>query len=101
MLPDKTDGMGSDGIGNILIFPECLSPSLHITDTPDTVHNCHIVSVTRFQIIKQLRMIFPQRFPFERFPVAHFYRSFRIVVGNFAVFYENTGDTIGCRSHYI
>ena len=45
MLFDKIDGMNGDGIGNVLIFPKCLSTPFHKSDAADAIDDGHVMSV--------------------------------------------------------
>ena len=62
---DEVDGVGSDGVGDVLVFPQCLTATLHITDSADAVHDRHIVAVARLHIIAQLRIVLSGRFARE------------------------------------
>ena len=52
MLLDKIYGMRGNGIGDVFVFPKSLASPFHITDTSYTVHDCHVMTVTGFQIIE-------------------------------------------------
>ena len=45
MLFDKIDGMNGDGIGNVLVFPKCLSTPFHKSDAADAIDDGHVMSV--------------------------------------------------------
>ena len=101
MLFDEVNGMSSNRIGNIFIFPKSFTTAFHETDTTDTIHNRHIVSVTRFLIIEQLGMISTGRLTRKILFITNLYRSRRIIICHFTVFYEYTRNTVGCCCHDI
>ena len=67
----------------------------------DTIHNRHIVSVTRFLIIEQLGMISTGRLTRKILFITNLYRSRRIIICHFTIFYEYTRNTVGCCCHDI
>ena len=101
MLLDKLNGMCSNGISYIFIFPQCFPPPFHITNPADTVYNGHIMSVAWFEIVQQFGVVFTGRLTGEIFYIAHFYRSGRIVIGNLAIFNKYTRNPVGRGSHNI
>ena len=51
VLLNEADGMGGDGVGYVFVFPQGFASSFHKTDAADAVHNGHVVSVARFQVV--------------------------------------------------
>ena len=99
MLFDKFHGVSRDAVGDILIFPKGVSAAFHEPNSPNTVHNTHIMSVARTLIIEQLGMCFARRFTLEIVFIAHLDGSRRVVVGNLPVFDEDTRHTV-CRCRH-
>ena len=97
----KFDGFYNHRIGQILVAPEGFSAAFHKTDAPDAVHNAHIVTVTRFQLRQQLRIVLTRRFAVEILVVRHINRCRRVVVLDFSLFDEHAGHAVGGRSHQI
>ena len=97
----KADGVGNYTVGYILVFPERLSPTLHIANTTNTVHNALIVPVAGFQVIEQLGILLTGRFAFEVLLITDQNGSRWVVVGHMALFNEDAGSAVGRSSHDI
>ena len=101
VLVDEVDGMGGDGVGDVLVFPKRFAAALHIADAADAVDDAHVVSVARLQVVKQFRIGTPRRFAREISLIAHFYGRRRVVIGYRTIFDEHARHTVGRCSHYI
>ena len=98
---DKFYGMRSDGIGNVFIFPQCLTAALHITDSTDAIHDSHVMTMTRFLVIKQFRIVASGRFTFKIFLITHFNRSRFIVIGYLTILDKHTRNTVARCGHNV
>ena len=98
---DKFYGMRSDGIGNVFIFPQCFTAALHITDSTDAIYDGHIMTMTRFLVIKQFRIVASGRFAFKVFLITHFNRSRFIVIGYLTILDKHTRNTVARCGHNV
>lgn len=65
MLLDVVDGVASYRVGDVLVLPQRLTTTLHISDASDAVHYRLVVSVRRTQVVAQLWMLARRRFALE------------------------------------
>ena len=73
-------------VSNVFVFPKSFTSTFHKADAGNAIDDRHIVSVTRFQVIKHFRIALSGRFTFKISLIAYFDRCTRIVVGYFPVF---------------
>ena len=103
ILFNKPDSLYGYAICNIFIFPQCLLATFHVTDTGNSVYDRLVMSMiwAWFQLCKQFRMIFTQRFARERFFITHFNRIVRVQIYYTLILNPYTRHTVTCRSHDI
>ena len=44
------DGISSDGVGDVLVFPQSLSASFHIANARNAIDNAHVVPMRRLKL---------------------------------------------------
>ena len=100
---DEVDSVRCDRVGDVLVLPQSLAATLHISYTADAVDDRLVVTAARcrLQIVQQFGVVLASRFAREVLLIAYMYRCRRVVVGNIAVFNEYTWHTVGCSSHDV
>ena len=73
----------------------------HKADAGNAIDDRHVVSVTRFQVIKHFRIALSGRFTFKISLIAYFDRCTRIVVGYFPVFNVYARYTVSGSCHNV
>ena len=100
---EEAYGMLRYAVGNVLIFPQCLTASLHISDASDAIYNRMVVTVVwaGFQIIEQFGIVAPGRFARKILLVAHLYRCVGVIIRYKTVLDKHAGNSVGSGSHDI
>ena len=103
MLLDELHRFHCDAVRDVLIFPQRLFASFHVSDARDAIDNCLIVSVirTRLEFGQQFRMILAERFAGKRLFVAHLNRVGRIQIHHPLIFKPYAGHAVARRRHDI